>query len=83
MQGMYRWRIQGRGSGGAPPLFLDQNETRRADKLFFFLRPPPPLSPGLNDCPPPPHSFYLKVWIRHCVREKENLKESVLKIIIT
>ena len=41
------------GPGGlAPPLFLDQNEARRAKK-FWGGRPPPP----------PP---YLKVWIRYC-----------------
>ena len=26
----------------------------------------PPLSHGLDDCPPP-HPPYLKDWIRHCV----------------
>ena len=26
----------------------------------------PPLSHGLDDCPPP-HPPYLKGWIRHCV----------------
>ena len=46
--------------GPAPtPLFLDQNEARRADKKI--LSPPPPLSQGLDEPPPP----YLKVWIRH------------------
>ena len=35
-----QWRIQGRGPGDAPPLFLDQTEARRAEN--FFLRPPPP-----------------------------------------
>ena len=71
----------GEGPGGpCPPLFLDQTETRRAEKYFFGDRPPslnfirllrvvittygPPLSQGLDDRPPPP---YLKVWIRHCV----------------
>ena len=45
------------GAQGArpPPLFLDQNETQRAEKNFFGGCPIPP--------PPPP---YLKVWIRHC-----------------
>ena len=46
-----QWRIQGRGLRN-PPLFLDQTETWRAEKIFF--KPPPP--------PPPP---YLKVWIMH------------------
>ena len=35
-----------------PPLFLDENEVRRAEKNFFG-RPSPPLSQGLDDCPPP------------------------------
>ena len=46
-----------------PSLFLDQNEARRAEKIF--LRPPPPLSQGLDDQPPPPPP-HLVVWIRHC-----------------
>ena len=36
-------RIQGRGPGGPPslfPLFLDQTEARRAEKKFFWDRPP-------------------------------------------
>ena len=48
-----RWRIQGRGPGALPPLFLDQTETRRAEKTFFGDRLPP-LSKGLYDLPPPP-----------------------------
>ena len=35
-----QWRIQWRGPEGAPPLFLDQTEARKAEN--FFLRPPPP-----------------------------------------
>ena len=40
------------GEGGPPPLFLDQNEARKAAKKIFVAVPPPP----------PP---YLKVWICH------------------
>ena len=41
----------GEGPGGAwPPLFLDQNEAWKAGKNF--LRPPPPLSQGLDDWAP-------------------------------
>ena len=52
--------ISGGSRGGAwgaqvPPLFLDENEVRRAEKNFFG-RPSPPLSQGLDDCPPPPLS---------------------------
>ena len=36
----------------APPLFLDQNEARRAKKIFFETGPPS-LSQGLDDPPPP------------------------------
>ena len=53
----------GRSRGGArSPLFLDQTEGRRAEKIFFCDRPPlisgsgwPPLHPlsrGLDDRPP-------------------------------
>ena len=38
-----KWLIQGRGPGGAPPLFLDQTETQRGEKIFFGDRPPLPL----------------------------------------
>ena len=40
------------GAGGPPPLFLDQTETRRAEKRVLE-----------TSFPPPPPS-YLKVWIR-------------------
>ena len=57
-----QWRIQWR----RPPLFFDQNDDRRAEKIFLWrpppTPPPPPLSQGLDDRPPPP---YLMVWIRH------------------
>ena len=59
-----QWRNQGRFPGGAGhPLFLDQTETRRAEKIFLGDRPP--LSKGLDDLDPPPPP-YLQVWIRHC-----------------
>ena len=47
-----QWRNQGRFPGGAGhPLFLDQTETRRAEKIFLGDRPP--LSKGLDDLDPP------------------------------
>ena len=50
----------GAQGGPAPtPLFLDQNEARRADKKNFESAPP--LSQGLDEPPLP----YLKVWIHH------------------
>ena len=51
----------GRSRGGArsPPLFLDQTEDRRAEKIFFATAPPP-LSQGLDDRPSTP---YLGVWM--------------------
>ena len=38
------------GEGGPPPLFLDQNEARKAAKKIFEAvpPPPPPLSEGLD-----------------------------------
>ena len=49
----------GRSRGGArSPLFLDQTEDRRAEKIFFCDRPP--LSQGLDDRPSTP---YLGVWM--------------------
>ena len=59
-----QWRIQGRVPGGAGhPLFLDQTETRRAEKIFLGDRSPPPphLRVWMTWTPP-----YLKVWIWHC-----------------
>ena len=46
------------------PLFFEQNEARRAEKIFFGDRSLPPLSQGLDDRP---HSPYHKVWIPHCL----------------
>ena len=44
-----QWWIQGKAPGGPwPPLFLDQTEARRAEKIFFF-----------SDRVPP----YLRVWM--------------------
>ena len=40
------------GARGPRPLFSDQNETRRAEKIFFGHRPPPP-----------PPTTYLRVWM--------------------
>ena len=47
------------GARGAPLLFLDQNETQRAEKKFFVAAPPPSY---LRVWMTPP---CLKVWIRH------------------
>ena len=47
------------GRGG--PLFLDQTEARRVEKMFW--RPPPPY---LRVWMTPPPFPYLKVWIRYC-----------------
>ena len=41
------WRIQRRGPGGPPSLFLDQTEARRVEKNIWDP-PPPPLSEGLE-----------------------------------
>ena len=40
-----------RGAQGSAPLFLDENEARRAEKHFFDTVHPP--SQGLDDRPPP------------------------------
>ena len=53
---------EGPGEPAPTPLFLDQNEARRAEKKF--LETAPPLSQGLDDRPPSPP--YLKAWIHHC-----------------
>ena len=50
------------GEGLRGPLFLDQTEARRVEKIFFETAAP--LSQGLYDRPPP--FPYLKVWIRLC-----------------
>ena len=50
-------RIQGSGPGDLGlPLFLNQAEARRAEKIFLGDRPPS-LSEGLDDPPPPPPPF--------------------------
>ena len=36
-----QWRIQGRSPGGMTPLlFLDKNEARRVEKIFWETAPP-------------------------------------------
>ena len=46
-----QWRIQGRSPGGMTPLlFLDKNEARRVEKIFWETAPP--LFKGLDDRPP-------------------------------
>ena len=46
--GSIQWRIQGRGSGvRPPPLFLDQTEAQRAQKIFLETAHPP-FSEGLD-----------------------------------
>ena len=53
-----QWRIQGRGLGAHPPLFLDQTEARWAEKNILEDAPPI-LFQGLDDLPPS------LIWIRH------------------
>ena len=47
---LFQWRIQGRGPGGPPPLFLDQTKVVRSEKNFLENAPTPPplLSQGLD-----------------------------------
>ena len=63
------------GGAAPPPLFLDQNKARRAEKIFFEACPHP-LSQGLDDRAPP----YLKVWICHwtVIGLKERERELML-----
>ena len=43
-----QWRIQRRGPGGPPSLFLDQTEARRAEKKSGTAPHPAPLAEGLD-----------------------------------
>ena len=55
-----QWRIQARGP--APLLFLDQTDVWRVENNFFWDWPP--LSQGLDDCPPPPpEGLDLPLWL--------------------
>ena len=66
----------GEGPGGPappappPPLFLDQNEARRAEKKNFFQTGPRPYL-RFWMTRPTPHPPYLKVWIRQCLEQTE------------
>ena len=50
--GQWQWRMQGRGPGSPDsPLFLDQTEVRRAEKIIFWDLPAS--IPGCGWLPPP------------------------------
>ena len=49
---------------GVPALFLDQNETRRAEKNYFETGPPPYLKVWMTGAPDP----YLKISSEDLVR---------------
>ena len=56
-KGTHQWWIQGRG----PPLLLDQNEARKAKKIF--LRPPPPyLKVWIRHCSPLDSGFHIAYY---------------------
>ena len=61
-KGHKQWRIQGRGPGS--PLFSDQTEARRADKIFFGDRPP--LSQGLDPALLRVHGLYFANNFQSC-----------------
>ena len=51
--------------GGGAPLIFRPNQLRpEGPKKNFFETGLPPLTKGLDDCPPP-HP-YMKAWIRQC-----------------
>ena len=43
---------------GEGPLFLEQTEARRTEKMFFWDRVSPSYQ-GLDDCPPPPTPIWM------------------------
>ena len=60
-----QWRIQGKDPEGAGhPLFLDQTETRKAEKFFLETGSPLPHLRVWRTWTPLP--YYLKVWIWNC-----------------
>ena len=61
---------KGPGDPGALPYFWIKMRPE-GRKNMFFLRPPLPLSQGLDDPPPPPS--YLKVWVRDWFVSLQNL----------
>ena len=70
----------GEGPGGpGPPLFFDQNEARRAEKIFLRDRPPlisgsgwPPPPPTLSEGLDPPLIFHIKVFVLVNFRDVAN-----------
>ena len=57
-----RGGYRGRARGTPPPLFLDQTETRMAERNWGGQPPPPYIRVWMTVPPPPP---YLEVWIWH------------------
>ena len=53
----------GEGPRPPPPLFLDQNEARTAENIFFEVGPPTYLKVWMTHPPPLPHLF----WIDHSI----------------
>ena len=73
--------------GPGPPLFLDQNEGRRAEKnsfggrahpyLWVWMTAPPPLSEGLD----PPLGLFVEHYLLKLLRNYSLIKPRVKKII--
>ena len=61
------------GGPGGPPLFLDQTEAQRAQKIFSETGPLPYLRAWMTVPPPPNPLLYLNVWIPHCTCYRSKL----------
>ena len=58
------------------PLFLDQTEAQRAEKIFLI---PPPLSQGLDDRAPPYLKVLIRYWISRAIFRKTSTEMGVKK----
>ena len=76
---MYSGESRGGARGGPPPLFLDQTEARRAEKIWGGDRAPPYLRVWMTAPPPLPSSEGLDPPLMYVAETIGSLSNSVFE----